>query len=70
MTVAPITTTVRGLSTDVRVGTENGLAEQGVVACDHIAAVPAAALGRQIGRLLDQQETDLTHAVHAALGLN
>ena len=70
VTVAPITTTVRGLSTEVPVGTENGLAEQGVVACDHITTVPATALGQQIGRLLDQQETDLTDAVHAAFDLD
>ncbi|MDT5167975.1 MAG: mRNA interferase MazF [Mycobacterium sp.] len=70
VTIAPITTTVRGLSTEVPVGTANGLGEQSVVACDHITTVPATALGRQIGRLLDPQEADLTSAIRAALDLD
>ena len=70
VTVAPITTTIRGLSTEFPVGTANGLAEQGVVACDHITTVPAVALGRQIGHLLEEQEADLTHAIHAAFDLD
>jgi mRNA interferase MazF len=66
VTVAPITTTIRGLSTEVPLGTANGLDEQCVVACDHVTTIPAAALGEEIGRLLDQQETTLTAAIHAA----
>jgi mRNA interferase MazF len=70
VTVAPITTTIRGLSTEVSVGTANGLDQQGVVACDHVTTVPAAAIGRQIGRLLDEQEADLSGAIHAAFDLD
>jgi mRNA interferase MazF len=70
VTVAPITTTIRGLSTEVPVGTDNGLNERGVVACDHITTIPGAALGSRIGRLLDQQETTLTEAIHAAFDLD
>jgi mRNA interferase MazF len=70
VTIAPITTTIRGLSTEVAVGTVNGLGEQGVVACDHITTIPVAALGRQIGRLLDPQESDLTNAIRAAFDLD
>ena len=52
VTVAPITTTVRGLSTEVPVGPGNGLDEHGVVSCDNIVTVPTDALGTQIGSLL------------------
>jgi len=69
VTVAPITTTIRGLSTEVPVGATNGLNEQGVVACDHITTIPAGALASQIGRLLDEQEATLTEAIHAAFDL-
>ncbi len=69
VTVAPLTTTIRGLSTEVRCGPENGLEEQSAVACDHITTIPTTSLGRQIGRLLDEQEADLTHAIHAAFDL-
>ena len=66
VTVAPITTTARGLSTDVVLGTSNGLEDQCVVACDHITTIPVAALGGQIGRLLDHQELELSDAIRAA----
>jgi mRNA interferase MazF len=69
VTIAPITTTVRGLSTEVSVGTRNGLDEECVVACDHITTVPVHTLGKQIGLLLDEQEPLLTAAIRAAFDL-
>ena len=36
VTVAPITTTVKGLSTEVAVGAENGLEQPGVISCDNV----------------------------------
>ncbi len=70
VTAAPITTTIRGLSTEVPLGTANGLEDRCVVACDHVTTIPVAALGEQIGRLLDEQEADLTAAIHAAFDLD
>lgn len=70
VTVAPITTTIRGLSTEVPLGPANGLEEPSVVACDHVTTIPAAALGRQIGHLLDGQEARLTDAIDAAFDLD
>lgn len=69
VTVAPITTTVRGLSTEVSVGRANGLDGDGVVSCDNIVTIPASALGRQIGFLLPAQELALTEAIEAAFDL-
>ena len=70
VTVAPITTAVRGLSTEVSVGVANGLHEEGVVSCDNVVTVPVAALGPQIGRLLPAQEAALTGAIKAAFDLD
>jgi mRNA interferase MazF len=70
VTVAPITTTIRGLSTEVPVGRRNGLHQALVISCDNIVTVPAAALGPQIGYLLPAQEAALTNAVHAAFDLD
>ncbi len=70
VTVAPISTTIRGLSTEVNVDSANGLAGPSVINCDHITTIPAAALGRQIGLLLDPQEDELTAAIHAAFDLD
>jgi mRNA interferase MazF len=70
VTVAPITTTIRGLSTEVPVGLANGLDHRCVVSCDNIVTVPKSALGRQIGHLLPAQEAALTAAIHAAFDLD
>jgi mRNA interferase MazF len=69
VTVAPITTAVRGLSTEVPVGPANGLDHPSVVSCDNVVTVPATTLGRQVGRLLPEQEILLTAALHAAFDL-
>jgi mRNA interferase MazF len=70
VTVAPITTTIRGLSTEVAVDAANGLMAPSVVSCDHITTIPTNALGAQIGILLDPQETALANAVRAAFDLD
>ena len=70
VTVAPITTRIRGLSTEVPVGPANGLAETSVISCDNILTIPKDALGRQIGHLLPAQESALTAAIHAAFDLD
>jgi mRNA interferase MazF len=70
VTVAPITTTIRGLSTEVHVNAENGLTEPSVVSCDNITTIPAGALGAQIGSLLQPQERALSEAIRAALDLD
>jgi mRNA interferase MazF len=69
-TVAPITTTIRGLSTEVLVDTANGLARPSVVSCDNITTIPASALGGQIGVLLNRQESALSDAIRAAFDLD
>lgn len=70
VTVAPITGTARGLSTEVAVGVANGLDAESVVACDHVTTVPRRLLGEQIGMLLDSQETALAEAIRAAFDLD
>jgi mRNA interferase MazF len=70
VTVAPITSTVRGLSTEVPVGPRNGLDHGSVISCDNIVTVPVTTLGRQVGFLLADQEDDLTAAIHAAFDLD
>ncbi|MGQ0573954.1 MAG: type II toxin-antitoxin system PemK/MazF family toxin [Pseudonocardia sp.] len=69
VTVAPITSTARGLSTEVPVGPANGLDHDSVVSCDNITTVPATALLSLIGYLLPEQEAPLAEAVLAAFDL-
>jgi mRNA interferase MazF len=69
VTVAPITSTIRGLSSEVRVGRANGLDNEGVVSCDNIVTVPKSAVGRRIGYLLQSQENALSIAIRSAFDL-
>jgi mRNA interferase MazF len=69
VTVAAITTTVRGLSTEVPVGTVNGLDAESVISCDNILTVPTSDIGRRVGSLLPSQEVELAEAIRTAFDL-
>ena len=69
VTVAPITTTIRGLSTEVAVAWANGLDHNSAVSCDNVVTVPASAVGRRVGHLLPAQEPALATAIRAAFDL-
>lgn len=69
VTVAPITSTVRGLSTEVAVGAGNGLTNESVISLDNVATIDRSALGPVVGYLTREQETALALAVIAAYDL-
>lgn len=69
VTIAPITSRVRGLKVEVLVGAQNGLDHDSVVNCDGITSILARELGPQIGFLLESQEFALTAAIQAAFDL-
>jgi mRNA interferase MazF len=69
VTIAPITSTARGLSTEVAVGVRNGLDHDSVVNLDNVLTIPVTDLGRQLGFLHSEQEHALTAAIVAAFDL-
>ncbi len=69
VTVAPITTTIKGLSSEVLVGPGNGLDHDCVVALDNVITVPVNQLGRTVGYLSAEQEAQLGRAVVLAYDL-
>lgn len=69
VTIAPITSTVRGLSTEIPVGPRNGLDHECVISMDNIETLMAHELGRQIGYLLPEQERQLHLAITLAFDL-
>lgn len=69
VSVAPITSTIKGLSTEVLVDASNGLDAPSVASCDNIITIEKAALGRHIGFLFDAQEPDLAAAIVNAFAL-
>ncbi len=69
VTVAPITSTVKGLASEVRVGPDNGLDHECAVALDNVVTVPTDLLGRTVGYLSAAQELELARAVVLAYDL-
>jgi mRNA interferase MazF len=70
ITVAPITSTIRGLATELSVGARNGLDHDCVISLDNLVTVPREAIGEAVGYLLANQEAALTEAIHAAFDLD
>ena len=69
VTVAPVTSTVHGIATEVPVGRRNGLPQQSAVKCDQITSIPIDKLHEPCGFLLDAQELALHEAIQAAFDL-
>ena len=69
VTVAPISTRVRGLSVEVLVGRDQGLDQDSVINVDHVQTVPSAAVGELIGILAPLQARQLACAIRYALDL-
>ncbi len=65
----PLTTTVKGLSSELRVGPDNGLDHPCAVALDNVLTVPTSLLGRTVGYLTAEQEVQLARAVVLAYDL-
>lgn len=70
VTVAPITSTVRGITSEVPVGHRNGLDHDSVVSCDSITTVRMSAVGDTIGLLFADQESALARAISDAFDLD
>lgn len=67
--MAALTTTVRGLPTEVPVGRREGLVRESVVNCDNLLTMPKSALGRRRGHLGPESLDALRAALVIALDL-
>lgn len=70
VTVAPITSTIRGITSEIPVGPRNGLSNASVVSCDNIVTVRQSAVGDTLGMFFDDQEADLARAISDAFELS
>jgi mRNA interferase MazF len=70
VTVAPITTTIRGIPSEVVLGIEDGLHQDCAVNFDHIQTVPKAKVGRLITNLSDTKMAQVSVAICFALGMD
>jgi mRNA interferase MazF len=70
VTVAPITSTVKGLASEVPVGRSCGLDHEGAISLDNVTTIPAHLLGRTIGALSEDLERRLARAIILAYDLD
>lgn len=70
VTVAQVTSTVRGLRSEVSVGEAEGLDHECVVNCDNISTVPKGVLRSRRGTLDPIRLVELDRALRVALGLD
>jgi mRNA interferase MazF len=70
VTVVPVTTMVRGIPTEVRLGKRDGLPRACVANADELVTVPRDLLGERIAGLARAKLAELDEALRFALGLD
>jgi mRNA interferase MazF len=68
VTVAPITSTVRGIPTEVVLGTDEGLKGACAVNLDNVTTVPQRLLGRRVGTLGQERMAQVCAGLAFAVG--
>jgi mRNA interferase MazF len=66
--VAPITSAIHGVPSEVLVGTEHGLKHESAVNLDHVQTVDRSRLMQFIGHLSDEVMSEVCRALAAATG--
>jgi mRNA interferase MazF len=66
--VAPITSTVRGLATEVRVGSVEGVKEGSVANLDNVMLLHRSALGRKCGQVESSKWPEFCLAIQKMMG--
>ena len=65
--VAPVTRTVRGIPTEVALGSEEGLPAPGVATLDNVLTFPKSMLVRRMGALAPGRRGEPCEAIRAAV---
>lgn len=68
VTVAPITSTVRGVPTEVPIGTDEGMKQPCAVNLHNLVTVTQAHIGRRLTQLSESRMRDVCRAIAFALG--
>jgi len=66
--VAPVTSTIRGLLSEVTIGTAEGLKRDSAVNLDHVSSVERSKLARYVGSLSDRKLEAVCRALWFAMG--
>jgi len=70
VTVAPITSTMRGIPTEVFLDRSDGMAADCAVNLDHIQTIPKSKVGALLTTLPERRMAEVEQAVHFALGFD
>jgi len=70
VTVAPVTSTIRGIPSELVLGIADGMLQDCAVNFDHLQTVPKRKVGRLISALAEQKLTQIGPAICFALGLD
>ncbi|MCY4012095.1 MAG: type II toxin-antitoxin system PemK/MazF family toxin [Gammaproteobacteria bacterium] len=70
VTVAPVTTHIREIPTEVVLSQDDGLPRECAVNCDHLQTVPRGRLGATISRLSTEKMAGVATAIRFALNLD
>lgn len=65
LVVAPVTSTVRGIPTELRLGPDEGLREPCAASFDNLRPLPRALLTERVGRLSAARRPELCRALAA-----
>lgn len=68
ITVAPITSTMRGVPSEVALGVEDGMKQDCAVNLHHVVTVPKDAIGAVVARLGEERMRQVCGAIGFALG--
>lgn len=68
VTVAPITSTIRDIPTEVALTEDDGVRARCAVNLDHVVTLPKAALGRRVTGLAPERMVEVCRALGFALG--
>ncbi len=67
---APLYSVHDGISTQVRVGIEEGLKHDSSIHCDELVSIPKTSLTDYVGSLSEERLAELDNALRVALGLS
>lgn len=70
ITIAPITSTIRGIPSEVVLGLDDGMPQDCAVNFDHLQTVPKRKIGRLIATLSAEKLSRVAKAICFALGLD
>lgn len=70
ITIGPITSTIRGIPSEVILGVEDGMPSDCAVNLDHVQTVPKGKIGRLITGLSAEKMNEIALALCFALGID